>query len=57
MIEASEDSSVSDQADPQEQPKITSSVERTNEQSSNMSETPLNATLDHEMEGEVIKFM
>nr|SVE85354.1 EOG090X020Z [Daphnia pulicaria] len=52
MIEASEDSSISDQADPQEQQKITSvSVEHTNEQC-NMSETPLNATLDPEMEGE-----
>nr|CAH0107839.1 unnamed protein product [Daphnia galeata] len=53
MIEASEDSSISDQADPQEQQqKITISVD-TNEQSiHNMSETPLNATLDHEMEGE-----
>jgi hypothetical protein len=54
MIEASEDSSISDQADPQEQQKITSvSVEHTNEQC-NMSETPLIATLDPEMEGEVI---
>ncbi len=53
MIEASEDSSISDQADPQEQQKITSvSVEHTNEQC-NMSETH-NATLDPEMEGEVI---
>ncbi|XP_046464579.1 MPN domain-containing protein-like isoform X2 [Daphnia pulex] len=51
MIEASEDSSISDQADPQEQQKITSvSVEHTNEQC-NMSETH-NATLDPEMEGE-----
>lgn len=54
MMEASEDSSISDQADPQEQQKITVSVKHTNEQCNSMSETPLNATLDHEMEGEVM---
>ena len=55
MIEASEDSSISDQADPQEQQqKITISVDRNEQSINNMSETPLNATLDHEMEGEVI---
>ncbi|KAI9550322.1 hypothetical protein GHT06_001752 [Daphnia sinensis] len=52
MIDASEDSSTSDQVDAQE-PKVTAvSTEHTSEQPNNITETILNATIDHEMDGE-----
>ncbi|XP_057364736.1 MPN domain-containing protein-like [Daphnia carinata] len=52
MIDASEDSSTSDQADTQEAKLIAVSTEHTSEQSNNMAETILNAAIDHEMDGE-----
>nr|SVE85984.1 EOG090X020Z [Daphnia similis]SVE86612.1 EOG090X020Z [Daphnia similis]SVE87239.1 EOG090X020Z [Daphnia similis]SVE87864.1 EOG090X020Z [Daphnia similis] len=52
MIDASEDSSTSDQVDAQEAKLTAVSTEHTSEQSNNMTETILNATIDHEMDGE-----
>nr|SVE78720.1 EOG090X020Z [Daphnia lumholtzi] len=52
MIDASEDSSTSDQVDAQEAKLTAASTENTSEQPHNMTETILNATIDHEMDGE-----
>lgn len=56
MIDASEDSSTSDQGDAQEVKLIAVSTGHTSEQSNNMTATILNATIDHEMDGEVMNF-
>nr|SVE79350.1 EOG090X020Z [Daphnia magna] len=52
MIDAFEDSSTSDQGDAQEVKLIAVSTGHTSEQSNNMTATILNATIDHEMDGE-----
>lgn len=57
MIDASEDSSTSDQVDTQEMQLIAASPGHTTEQfSNNVTEAILNATADHEMDGEVMNF-
>lgn len=52
MMEASEDSSISDHADPQDLQKVSHNAEHpsNDEPSNNKCETPLNATLDPEIE-------
>ncbi len=51
MMEASEDSSISDQADPQDLQKISHAEHPSNDEpANNKCETPLNATLDPEIE-------